>query len=44
MEGVVRSPSEFLDDAGLAAVHDRHTRVGGAEVDTNDLAHDVFSS
>ncbi|EMI50595.1 putative NAD-specific glutamate dehydrogenase [Stenotrophomonas maltophilia AU12-09] len=29
----------ILDDAGLAAVHDRHARVGGAEVDTNDLAH-----
>ncbi|MNV03622.1 NAD-specific glutamate dehydrogenase [compost metagenome] len=29
-----------FDDAGLAAVHDRHTRVGGAEVDTNDLAHE----
>ena len=29
----------IFDDAGLAAVHDRHARVGGAEVDTNDLAH-----
>ncbi|EKQ63152.1 putative NAD-specific glutamate dehydrogenase [Xanthomonas citri pv. malvacearum str. GSPB1386] len=28
-----------FNDAGLAAVHDRHARVRGAEVNTNDLAH-----
>ena len=31
-----------FDDLGLAAFHDGDTRVGGAQVDTYDLAHDVF--
>ncbi|AER56389.1 putative NAD-specific glutamate dehydrogenase [Pseudoxanthomonas spadix BD-a59] len=30
----------IFDDAGLAAFHDRHARVGRAEVDADDLAHD----
>ena len=28
-----------FDDFGLTALHDRHARVGRAEVDSNDLAH-----
>src|SRR5690606_13775032 len=31
-----------LDDLGLAALHDRHARVGRAEVDSDDLCHEWF--
>ena len=30
------------DDDGLAALHDGHAAVGGAEIDTNNFTHDVF--
>src|SRR5690606_2457623 len=33
----------ILDDLRLATFHDRDTRVGGAQVDTDDLAHAVYS-
>ena len=32
-----------VDDNGrLVAFHDRHARIGGAQVDTNDFSHNVF--
>ena len=40
-EGVSRLPSAFGDDGGLAALHDRHDGVGGAQVDADDFAHDL---
>jgi hypothetical protein len=35
----VRSPSAFSMTFGLSALHDGDAGVGGAEVDTDDLAH-----
>jgi hypothetical protein len=35
IDGVVRA----LDDLDLVAFHDRHARIGRAEVDTDDFAH-----
>ena len=37
-DGVVRPPSAFGDDDGIAAFHDGDDRVGGSEVDSDDLA------
>jgi hypothetical protein len=32
------------DDFGIAPLHDRHARVGGAEIDTDDFTHFFYSS
>ncbi len=39
MDGVVRAPSAFSMTFGCAVFHDGDAGVGGAEVDTDDLAH-----
>jgi hypothetical protein len=40
-----RSTGAFriLDDLRLTIFHDRHAGVGGAQVDTDDSAHNIFS-
>ena len=40
-EGVVRAAFLVGDDDRLAAFHDGDDGVGGAQVDPDDLAHDV---
>ena len=42
-EGVVRAPSAFSIDGGLAALEDGHARVGRAQIDADRLAHPYFS-
>ena len=34
----------ILDDPGGLAVHDGHTRIGGAKVNTNNLTHEICRS
>ncbi len=38
-EGVVRAPSEFSSDRGLAALHHGHAGVGRPEIDTENFSH-----
>ena len=38
------STLRVCDDDGFAALHNSHTAVGGAKVDTNDLTHNESSS
>ena len=41
IEGVVFDAFGVLEHLGLAALHDRDARVGGAEVDADDFGHVV---
>jgi hypothetical protein len=42
MDGVVRAPSAFSRTLTLIAFQNGDAGIGGAEVDTDDLAHDAL--
>ena len=41
-DGVMRLPSGLVMTTGSPAFHHRHDGVGRAQVDSNNLAHDLF--